>query len=302
MIGGRGSEPTASGGVDGSSAAQVRARPPEYLDEMIADFRSDGEGRYNHLGHWDRPDDDPLSISRAQAQQRMNDVVVALAEVGDGSRVLDVGCGFGGTLAAIDRTFDRVELTGLDVDARQLAITSRLVPRPTNQLRWVNGDGCALPFADASFDHVTSIEAMWHFPSRTAFLAEVGRVLRPGGRLAVVDILISADAPERLGRSMDQIMTTLDPGFAPWPAPTDDLEAVVDAASAAGLVCTATVDATANTTPTYLDHGDGHELPDSATFSSTAAVQFFVEMHLTKCLSVVYLGFERPSTTVRNSA
>jgi len=269
---------------------------------MIADFQSGGEGRYNHLGHWDDPDDNPMSIARGAAQQRMNDVIVGLAGVRDGSRVLDVGCGFGGTLSAIDRTFDRVELTGLDVDARQLEITSRLVPRPTNQLRWVNGDGCALPFAGTTFDHVTSIEAMWHFPSRASFLAEVGRVLRPGGRLAVVDILISADAPERLGRPMEGIMATLDAGFAPWPEPGHDVGDVLAAASAAGLTSTAIVDATENTAPTYLDHGDGHELPDSATFSATAAVQLFVEMHLTKCLSVVYLGFERPSTAVRNSS
>ncbi len=282
--------------------ARAQPRPPNYLDAMIADFDADGAGRFNHLGHWDDPDDDPLGTPRPEAQQRMNDVIVEMAGVRDGARVLDVGCGFGGTLAAVERRYDGVDLTGLDVDWRQLAIASRLGARAGNTLTWVNGDGCQLPFADQSFDHMTSIEAMWHFPSRSAFLGEAARVLRPGGRLAVVDLLIAPDAPERVGRSRQELLDTLDEGFAPWPGPDDDVDTIVEAASAAGLVTRQVVDATENTKPTYLDHGDGHELPDSASFSATRSVQLFVQLHLQDGLRIVYLGFERPSTTATNSA
>lgn len=283
-------------------AADAHPRPPNYLDAMIADFDVDGAGRFNHLGHWDDPADDPLGTPRAVAQQRMNDVIVEMAGVRDGARLLDVGCGFGGTLAAVERRFDGVGLTGLDVDGRQLAIASRLDTRASNSLTWVNGDGCELPFADGSFDHMTSIEAMWHFPSRAAFLCEAARVLRPGGRLAVVDLLIAPDAPERIGRPREEMLDTLDEGFAPWPEPDDDVDTIVAAAADAGLVIRQVVDATENTKPTYLDHGDGHELPDSATFSATRSVQLFVQLHLQGGLRIVYLGFERPSTAATNSA
>lgn len=46
-----------------------------------------------------------------------------------------------------------------------------------------------LPFADASFDRVLAVECIFHFPSRTAFLAEVRRVLRPGGALVISDFV-----------------------------------------------------------------------------------------------------------------
>lgn len=292
-----------SGGGAPGDGEPDHPRPPNYLDAMIADFDVAGAGRFNHLGHWDDPDDDPLGTSRAVAQQRMNDVIVELAGVRDGARMLDVGCGFGGTLAAVDRAFDGVVSTGLDVDGRQLAIAARLAPRDGNRLSWVNGDGCSLPFAAGSFDHLTSIEAMWHFPSREAFLAEAARVLRPGGRAAVVDLIITPDAPEVMGRPMQEILRILDEGFAPWPGPQDQVDDVVATAERHGLACTGVIDATANTKPTYLDHGDGHELPDSAAFSATESVQLFVQMHLQDCLRVVYLGFERRSrAAATNSA
>lgn len=286
----------------GSGDTGAQPRPPNYLDAMIADFDVDGAGRFNHLGHWDDPDDDPLGTPRPVAQQRMNDVIVEMAGVRDGARLLDVGCGFGGTLAAVERRFERVALTGLDVDGRQLAIASRLGTRAVNTLTWVNGDGCRLPFADGTFDHMTSIEAMWHFPSRAAFLREAARVLRPGGRLAVVDLLITPDAAERAGCTRAELLAILDEGFSPWPGPDDDVDTIVEAASDAGLVTRHVVDATENTKPTYLDHGDGHELPDSASFSATRSVQMFVQLHLQDGLRIVYLGFERPSTSAVNSA
>jgi SAM-dependent methyltransferase len=261
---------------------------------VLADYDRDGVARFNHLGHWDDPDDDPLAVPRVVAQQRMNDVLLGLAGVAHGARVLDVGSGFGGTVAAIDERFRDVTLVGLDIDDRQLEICARRVrPGPSNALGWVNASGTELPLRDAAFDAVLSIEAMWHFPSRAAFLAEAARVLRPGGRLAVVDLLIAPDASERTGMERAELVSTLAAGFDPWPEPDTTVEDLVTAAAAVGLTCTDHLDATANTRPTYLDHGDAEDRPGAAAFSANPGVRLFVQMHLAGSLSVHYLAFER---------
>jgi len=267
--------------------------PPRYIDALLDDFRSEGVTRFNHLGHWDNPCADIEPGSRVDAQRRMNDVLIELADIRDESRVLDVGSGFGGTLQAIDGRFSGMSLTGLDVDARQLELCSRMSASATNVLTWVQGDGCSLPFREASFDHMLSIEAMWHFPSRHAFMSESARVLRPGGRLAVVDILVDPNAATRRGLTAQEMRARLETSFSPWPELGASLDDLLASATSVGFRCEQVIDATAHTKPTYLDHGDADDRPGAATFSSTPGVQLFVEMHLQDELRVVYLSLER---------
>jgi SAM-dependent methyltransferase len=93
------------------------------------------------------------------------------AELGDARRVLDVGCG-GGRLTA------RLGAVGIDP-----CPPSR--PRVAPLARAV---AAALPFADATFDAVVSSCSIKHWPDRHAGMAECRRVLRPGGRLIVVEM------------------------------------------------------------------------------------------------------------------
>ena len=148
-------------------------------------------GRHVHWGYWDEPARSDGSRSDfAAATERMSREVIAAAAVCDGQRVLDVGCGFGGTLADLDQSHTGMDLYGLNIDARQLAhARNQLKPRPGNRIRLIAGDACRLPFPDASFDTVLCVEAVFHFPGRDRFFAEVCRVLRPGGRLAMSDFV-----------------------------------------------------------------------------------------------------------------
>lgn len=215
----------------------VAAAVPPYFDRLIEGLRRGEGGRWVHLGHWDgAPADAPGEFARAQA--RLDAVLLRMAELRDGQRVLDAGCGFGATLEAVNRAHAGMQLTGVNIDARQLALCRGLEARHGNRLAWREADACALPFAEASFERVLCVEAMFHFASRRAFFAEAARVLVPGGLLVASDIVLR-DASG---------VQALREGFGPWPEATADHRAL---AAAAGLVCDAWVDATAHTLPSH---------------------------------------------------
>lgn len=225
---------------------------PPYVDGLIAGFQQGLVGRDVHLGCWHTlPGAAQLQAPQAwpAAQARLTDWLLALAGLADGQRVLDVGCGFGGTLQAVAARWQRMALLGLNIDARQLALCASLPPPPGQSLQWLQADACALPLAPASVDRVLCIEAMFHFGSRRRFYAEAARVLAPGGALVVADMLpqlLETDAGDRA------LAAALVDGFGPWPdiwGRDADHQAL---AAAAGLRCSRHIDATAHTLPSHV--------------------------------------------------
>jgi SAM-dependent methyltransferase len=112
--------------------------------------------------------------------------VTAVAQ--DGGRVLEVGCGPGhlSTLLA-GRGLD---VTGVDLDPAMVQRARANAARSADDGRrpsFLVGDVAALAFPDRSFDLVVSTLSMHHWADPTAGLAEIGRVLRPDGRLLVWD-------------------------------------------------------------------------------------------------------------------
>lgn len=144
-----------------------------------------------HWGYWENPEvADGTLADYIAAMERMNCVLFEAGKVADGQTLLDVGCGFGGTIRQIDARHSDMNLTGLNIDPRQLAIAeAESRPAVGNEISWVEADACALPFEDNSFDRVLAVECIFHFPSRERFLAEAARVLKPGGYLAVSDFV-----------------------------------------------------------------------------------------------------------------
>ena len=110
------------------------------------------------------------------------DAVLDLADVRFGQRVLDVGCGTGVLAgAARSRTGTNGDVTGVDPNPGMLAVARRTEPGVT----WCSGVAERLEFADHSFDRTVSQFAMMFFSDPTAALAEIGRVTRPQGRIAI---------------------------------------------------------------------------------------------------------------------
>ena len=148
-------------------------------------------GRHVHWGYWSDPtvavcDDEDYAL----AAERLTLELCRMADVANGQHVLDVGCGFGGTVASLNERFNGLQLIGLNIDERQLMRARELVkPLSDNTVEFRQGDACALPFPDASFDRVLAVECVFHFPSRDAFFREAHRVLRPGGMLVLSDFV-----------------------------------------------------------------------------------------------------------------
>ncbi len=102
-------------------------------------------------------------------------------------KMLDVGCGTGMFASRVRAVLPRVDVCGVDLVSEMLV---------KGQPRWrlhrghvfpVKGDSERLPFGSASFDLVTCANSFHHYPHQDRAVAEMRRVLRPGGRLMIID-------------------------------------------------------------------------------------------------------------------
>jgi SAM-dependent methyltransferase len=120
-----------------------------------------------------------------------NSVKLVLELIGDcpvdGRRVLDIGCGRGGTVHVLTRFFSPFRVIGLDLSPAAIAFCRRVHRDP--RARFHVGDAEHVPFADASFEVVTNLESSSCYPDLFAFYREVRRVLEPGGYFLYSDCL-----------------------------------------------------------------------------------------------------------------
>ncbi|HUL52626.1 MAG TPA: class I SAM-dependent methyltransferase [Opitutaceae bacterium] len=100
-------------------------------------------------------------------------------------RVLEVSCGHGGGASYLTRTLRPAAFTGLDRNPAGIRFCQKR--HRVDGLTFVPGDAGQLPFADGTFDAVINIEASHCYPEFPRFLAEVTRVLRPGGHFLYAD-------------------------------------------------------------------------------------------------------------------
>lgn len=240
-----------------SQAAEVPSEAPPYFDVLFTRLQAEPElqqafGRHVHWGYWHDPAAaDGSGADYGVAAENLCRRICDAAGIHDGQRVLDVGCGFGGTIASLNERFRDLLLVGVNIDARQIErAAERIRPLNGNRLQFQQGDACDLRFAPDSFDVVLAVECIFHFPERAAFFAGAARSLREGGTLALSDFVPRPDALDLL-RSFDPSRDEATRKTYGHIDVTCTLDRYRELAEAHGLSLVAEDDITANTLPTY---------------------------------------------------
>jgi len=122
---------------------------------------------------------DGIKRMRAECNKRLNLV--------SADKVLDLGCGIGGaTFPIADETGPAGFVAGIDISSAMVEVAS-LRARNRPELEFRVADACAIPYPDGFFDSARSERVFLYLPDRLGVIQEMKRVVKPGGRLCLID-------------------------------------------------------------------------------------------------------------------
>ncbi len=165
----------------------ARARHDAVLDAVRRTLPPDLPAEVSDLAPLDQ-----FHMRGAEATEEL----AAMAGATVGMTVLDVGSGIGGPARFLAATHGCI-VTGIDLTAEYVEIATSLTALLGlgDRVTFRVGDACDLPFPDASFDLVWTQHAVMNIADRPKLYAEMHRVLKPGGTLAMYDVVAGNGAP-----------------------------------------------------------------------------------------------------------
>jgi tocopherol O-methyltransferase len=137
-------------------------------------------GEHLHHGYWVRGDE-----SKETAQIQLIEHLAQLANIKTGSRILDIGCGFGGSSLYLTKKYS-ASATGITISPVQVQMAKEAAAKTNLDARFLLMDAEDMQFAQP-FDLLWSVESISHYHDPQKFFASAVKFLKPGGCFALTD-------------------------------------------------------------------------------------------------------------------
>ncbi|MEA5512361.1 methyltransferase domain-containing protein [Crocosphaera sp. UHCC 0190] len=168
-----------------------------YFDNLPEKFEEGNQealaafGKHIHWGYWENPKTATGNLDDfAVAADNLSKKVCQAASIENNQNILDVGCGFGGTISWLNDNFNHLNLVGVNIDAQQLVrAREKVLPQGNNTIDFIEANACQIPLMQPDFDRVLALECIFSFPSREQFFKEAYRLLKEEGKLTICDFL-----------------------------------------------------------------------------------------------------------------
>lgn len=191
------------------------------------------------IGKFTQPDASPAYfidfldfLDKQEAIRNLRAETAKRLRLEPGQKVLDLGCGIGGA------TFPLAEITGPGGLAAGVDISSAMIEVATRRanggvgIEFRVGEACAIPYPDKFFDAARCERVFLYLPDRLAAIHEMKRVVKPEGRISLIDTDLDSTAVYSRKLALNRKMTSIVAGTMPNPNSARDLPAL---AKQAGL-------------------------------------------------------------------
>lgn len=168
--------------------------------EEIENYYNTTHFEYKHVWNWKLKTSPALHFGyydenankHEDAVLRINEIMADKANIKEGSKVLDAGCGFGNSAFWLIQNRN-ASVTGISIVNSQIEEANKKAQKQNiHGVEFITANYLDTPFADNSFDVVWALESQCHSLDKSLFYKEAYRLLKPGGRLVIADSIRSS--------------------------------------------------------------------------------------------------------------